>query len=65
LYEKKILTKHLLLEDYADYHEAVELKEHLSYKLGESMIKSPIFFIFKIPKIYKNFKNRKGKIKTW
>ncbi|EGJ3606263.1 glycosyltransferase, partial [Campylobacter jejuni] len=32
------------LEDYIDYHEALKIKEHLSYKLGDLFVKHPFTF---------------------
>ncbi|TQR33657.1 hypothetical protein DMB92_01875 [Campylobacter sp. MIT 99-7217] len=56
------------LETYSDYKEALKIKEHLSYKLGEAWIRAYknwykggfIKFIFiDAPKIKKDFKNKK------
>ncbi|WP_243830424.1 ATP-grasp fold amidoligase family protein, partial [Campylobacter novaezeelandiae] len=46
------------LEEYLDYNEALKTKEHLSYRLGNALIKNPFTFIFKIKKIYRQYKNR-------
>ena len=59
LYKVNPELKPLPLESYGDYYEALKYKEHLSYKLGQALIKNPITFIFKIPTIYKNFKKAK------
>ncbi len=48
--------KPLELEKYADYEEALRIKKHLSYRLGQALLKNPLTFIFKIPSIYQNFK---------
>ncbi|TNH36833.1 glycosyltransferase family 2 protein [Campylobacter helveticus] len=48
--------KPLDLEKYADYEEALRIKKHLSYRLGQALLKNPLTFIFKIPSIYQNFK---------
>lgn len=56
LYKVSPELKPLPLESYGDYYKALKYKEHLSYKLGQALIKNPITFIFKIPAIYKNFK---------
>ncbi|EJP8928455.1 hypothetical protein Q8V47_001507, partial [Campylobacter jejuni] len=48
------------LESYSDFHEALRLKEHLTYKLGKSFLDNPYVFIFKVKKIYKEWKNNKG-----
>lgn len=63
----KLILEHILdknnpalkpnaLENYRDYEEALGVKEHLSYKLGEALLKNPFTFVFKINKIYKDFK---------
>jgi len=59
LYAQHPNLKFPALKDYSDYKEALEFKEHLSYKLGEAMIKNPLSFIFKVPRIYKKFKKTK------
>ncbi|MFX3627503.1 hypothetical protein ACD574_02865 [Campylobacter sp. LH-2024] len=55
------------LKEYADYKEALKLKEHLSYKLGEALIKANnnwygggryIKLWFEIRRIKKEFKNK-------
>ncbi|EJK3651112.1 sugar transferase, partial [Campylobacter jejuni] len=48
------------LESYSDFYEALRLKEHLTYKLGKSFLDNPYVFIFKVKKIYKEWKNNKG-----
>ncbi|HEE8973802.1 TPA: sugar transferase, partial [Campylobacter jejuni] len=48
------------LESYSDFNEALRLKEHLTYKLGKSFLDNPYVFIFKVKKIYKEWKNNKG-----
>lgn len=57
------------LESYPDYQEAIKIKEHLSYKLGEALIKAHknwykggyIKLWFDIAKIKKQHKNKKAK----
>ncbi|WP_337209184.1 ATP-grasp fold amidoligase family protein, partial [Campylobacter molothri] len=49
------------LEEYQDYEEAIKVKSHLSYQLGNALIKNPITFVFKIKAIYLNYKNRTKK----
>ena len=44
------------LESYADYAEALKAKNHLSYRLGNALLKNPLTFLFKALKIYKDFK---------
>lgn len=46
---------------YPNYKEALTLKKHLSYKLGQALIKNPLSFAFKIRGIYKEFKKSKNK----
>ncbi|CAM3520617.1 ATP-grasp fold amidoligase family protein [Campylobacter upsaliensis] len=48
------------LEDYTDFGEALETKKHLSYRLGQALLKNPILFPFKIKKIYEEFKAYKN-----
>jgi hypothetical protein len=59
LYKQNPSLKPLPLESYGDYYEALKHKEHLSYKLGQALIKNPFTFVFKLPSIYKNFKGSK------
>ncbi|EOV1254330.1 glycosyltransferase family 2 protein, partial [Campylobacter jejuni] len=47
------------LEQYADYNEMLKCKKYLFYRLGNAFIKNPLTFIFKIKKIYKEWKNGK------
>lgn len=51
--------KPLRLQDFADYEESLKTKEHLSYKLGSALLKNPLTFPFKIPSIYKDYRQRK------
>lgn len=72
-YNKKIKANPCLklppLESYPDYQEAIKIKEHLSYKLGEALIKAHknwhkggyIKLWFDIAKIKKEHKNKKAK----
>ncbi|MBZ7937990.1 glycosyltransferase [Campylobacter molothri] len=46
------------LEDYIDYYEALLVKEHLSYRVGNLFIKHPFTFVFRIFKEYKKWKNK-------
>lgn len=58
IYQKKIKKDPSLklppIERYPDYHEALKLKKHLSYRLGNFMVKNPLkclifpYFILKI-----------------
>ncbi|MCL9823475.1 glycosyltransferase family 2 protein [Helicobacter colisuis] len=47
------------LEKYADYCEALKIKNYLSYRLGLAAIQSPLTFIFRIPKLYLNFRKQR------
>ncbi|EKT3839010.1 hypothetical protein QED71_001772, partial [Campylobacter coli] len=72
LYQEKIKKDPSLklppLENYPDYKEALKFKNHLSYKLGQALIKANktwykggyVRFLFELRKIYKQktMKNR-------
>ncbi|WP_417904357.1 hypothetical protein ACD570_02555 [Campylobacter sp. LH-2024] len=72
IYQEKIKKDPSLklppLESYADYNEALKFKEHLSYKLGQALIKANnnwyrggyIKLWFEIRRIKKEFKNKKA-----
>ncbi|EGA8656447.1 TPA: hypothetical protein ACRTAM_001623, partial [Campylobacter jejuni] len=47
------------LENYEDYTEAIKVKQHLSYRLGQLFLKNPIKFIFYSKKIYNEWKNER------
>lgn len=49
------------LSHYLDYHEAERIKKHLSYKMGNLLVKHPFTFIFKANKVYKEWKKEKGR----
>lgn len=66
-FEKNVLSilykinpdlKPLPLESYGDYYEALKYKEHLSYKLGQALIKNPFSFVFKFYNITINHNRR-------
>ncbi|WP_293651986.1 hypothetical protein [uncultured Campylobacter sp.] len=72
---EKIIKKHPNLklpplETYPDYNEAIKIKEHLSYKLGEALIKANnkgfitggggIWLLFEIRRIIKEHKKAKN-----
>ena len=69
LYQEKIKANPSLklppLESYPDYNEAIKIKEHLSYKLGEALIDADksklklgyLTLWFKCKKITKEHKN--------
>ncbi|HED6852225.1 TPA: glycosyltransferase family 2 protein, partial [Campylobacter coli] len=44
--------KKLSLESYEDYQEALKVKNYLSYKIGELLVKHPFLFMFKITRVY-------------
>ncbi|WP_411266977.1 hypothetical protein [Campylobacter volucris] len=70
IYQEKIKKDPSLklppLENYPDYQEALKLKNHLSYKLGQALIKANktwygggyIKLLFEIRKLKKEFKNK-------
>lgn len=72
IYEEKIKKDPSLklppLESYPDYKEALKFKEHLSYKLGEALIKANrnwykggyLKLFFEIRKLKKEFRNKKA-----
>ncbi|MCV3383900.1 DUF4422 domain-containing protein [Campylobacter lari] len=66
IYEKMVKIdnslKLPLLEQYVDYSEAEKIKNHLSYRIGYVIIKHPFSFIFRVFKIYKEWKNERKKI---
>ncbi|WP_270991462.1 hypothetical protein [Campylobacter upsaliensis] len=49
------------LENYVDYNEAMKIKNYLTYRLGNAFVKHPFTFMFKINKIYKEWKEEKTK----
>lgn len=49
------------LSHYLDYHEAKNIKQHLTYRLGNLLVKHPFTFIFKANKVYKEWKKEKGR----
>ena len=51
--------KPLPLNAYLDYNEALKVKKHLSYRLGNALLKNPFTFAFKVKKIYKEWKEEK------
>ncbi|SES91472.1 hypothetical protein SAMN05421673_106120, partial [Campylobacter lari subsp. lari] len=56
-----------ILEDYPDYKEALKLKNHLSYKLGQALIQANktwygggyVKLLFEIGKLKREFKSKK------
>ncbi|ECO3390793.1 DUF4422 domain-containing protein [Campylobacter jejuni] len=48
--------KTLPLEQYSDYKEAIKIKNQLSYKIGNCIIKHPFTFLFRLNKVYKEWK---------
>ncbi len=53
--------KSLPLSCYSDYYEAMKIKNYLSYKLGNLLIKHPFTFIFRAGKVYREWKREKGR----
>lgn len=58
IYENQPELKPKPIEDYADYYEALKIKQHLSYKVGSEMIQYPFTFIFRMNKVYKEYKDK-------
>lgn len=71
--KQNLIPKPLKLEDYADFNEALKIKNHLSYKLGQSFIKSLnnkyLFFFgggvlkfifYDLSKLLREFKKKRG-----
>ncbi|MBF7066663.1 hypothetical protein IY885_00020, partial [Campylobacter volucris] len=66
--KKDLSLKLPSLESYPDYQEAIKLKNHLSYKLGQALIKANktwygggyIKLPFEIRKLRKEFKKEKN-----
>ncbi|WP_283202091.1 DUF4422 domain-containing protein [Campylobacter sp. MIT 12-5580] len=62
-YESLIRVNHNLklpkLDDYKDYKESLKVKKHLSYMLGNALIKNPFTFLFKIRRIINDFNKNK------
>lgn len=56
IYPDLKLTK---LENYSDYQESLKVKKQLTYKLGELLIKHPFTFLFRVSKVYKEWKKEK------
>ncbi|EOI6144613.1 glycosyltransferase family 8 protein [Campylobacter coli] len=51
--------KTLPLSCYSDYHEALKIQNYFSYKLGNLLIKHPFTFIFRVGKVYREWKKRR------
>ncbi|MDY3113559.1 MAG: HAD-IA family hydrolase [Helicobacter sp.] len=60
LYKLNPQLKPAPLETYSDYVESLKIKKHLSYRIGDLILKNPLTFIFKINKTYKEFKKDKN-----
>lgn len=50
--------KPLPLDQYLDYDEALKVKNHLAFKLGQSLIKHPLTFVFRVKGICKEWKKQ-------
>ena len=48
--------KSLPLSHYSDYHEALKIQNYLSYKLGKLLVKHPFTFIFRVGRVYREWK---------
>ena len=53
---KQIRPTKIALENCSDYKESLKIKQSLSYRLGNALVKNPLSFIFKIPQIFKEYK---------
>ncbi len=49
------------IEDCIDYEQALQIKNYLSYRLGNALVKHPFTFIFRVNKVYKEWKREKGR----
>ena len=50
------------LHHYSDYHQALRIKDkHLSYRLGNLLVKHPFTFIFRANKVYKEWRREKDR----
>lgn len=47
------------LNEYADYKESLKIKEYLTYRIGNLILRKPFTFIFYIAKEYREWKERK------
>ena len=48
------------MHHYSDNHEAIRIKNHLTYRLGNTLVKHPFTFLFRISKVYKEWKREKN-----
>ncbi|EAJ2924627.1 glycosyltransferase family 2 protein, partial [Campylobacter jejuni] len=48
--------KSLPLNHYSDYQEALKIQNYLSYKLGNLLIKHPLTFVFRVARVYREWK---------
>ncbi|MCR6571463.1 ATP-grasp fold amidoligase family protein [Campylobacter insulaenigrae] len=60
--ENKLILQPIPLHEYSDYNEALKIKNHLSYKLGEIFLKSPSLFLLRVSKICKEFNQNKKRV---
>ena len=47
------------LSQYLDYNEVKNIEQHLTYRLGNLLVKHPFTFIFRARKVYKEWKKEK------
>lgn len=47
------------LSQYLDYNEVKNIEQHLTYRLGNLLVKHPFTFIFRANKVYKEWKKEK------
>lgn len=53
--------QNLPLNAYSDYQDALKIKNYLTYRLGNTLVKHPFSFLFRFKKIYKEWKKEKSK----
>ncbi|ECK8041688.1 glycosyltransferase family 8 protein [Campylobacter jejuni] len=51
--------KSLPLNHYSDYQEALKIQNYLSYKLGNLLIKHPLTFVFRVARVYREWKKNR------
>lgn len=57
--EKNYTTgNRLKLSEYKDYQEALQVKQYLSYKIGNALIKNPLLFVFNAFSIYREYRRK-------
>lgn len=49
------------MHHYSDNHEAIRIKNYLTYRLGNTLVKHPFTFLFRISKAYKEWRREKDR----